>query len=276
VWLILLAVLGAALVSLLALARWDSPARAIVGGTPVPNGRHLFMANLAIFKTPTSNLYEKCGGTLIDPDSVLTAAHCVVAAGDVWVRVGWANHASYDKEHAYTTSEAAIFIHPRYRHLRRSDVYDAAVIKLDRPIPADRSIKPIGLATAQQDELETPGNKLTVAGWGSTNEGGPQQSHQQSQMREVSVPVVADGTATRLYSEDGASQYFPSTMVAAGESGKGPCNGDSGGPLFDPATSTQVGIASFSRGCARRGLPGVYTEVNNPDIRTFILNAARR
>src|SRR5215212_10760034 len=65
VWLILLAVLGAALVSLLALARWDSPARAIVGGTPVPDGKYPFIAQLLVLNSPG---YVECSGTLIDPD----------------------------------------------------------------------------------------------------------------------------------------------------------------------------------------------------------------
>lgn len=92
-------------------------------------------------------------------------------------------------------------------------------------------------------------------------------------MRQVSVPIVSDRTARRAYS----SQYFPTLMVAAGVSGKDSCQGDSGGPLFNPgSTSTQVGIVSFGRGCARAGYPGVYTEVNNPRVSTFIVNAARR
>ena len=108
VGLILLAMLGTALVSMLALPRWDSSARAdeqqkgsgqqitlersadpafqpklsgatnrgdrepyIVGGTPVPDGKYPFMAFVEItFKDGTG---ATCGGTLIDQDSVLTA-----------------------------------------------------------------------------------------------------------------------------------------------------------------------------------------------------------
>jgi secreted trypsin-like serine protease len=299
VWLILLAVLlGAALVSLLALARWDSAARAdeqegrghritlergahpifqhellrgaanrgdfepkIVGGTPVADGKYPFMADLEI--EGANGRTGQCGGSLIDPDSVLTAAHCLVNVRRVGLTVG-RTVLSQNQGQIRFASDA--FIDPRYNG-QRNQSYDAAVLKLDRAVTG---IKPIKLATGSQNDLETPGRLLTVSGWGVTSEGG----NPSLRLREVSLPVVADSTAKRVFS----SEYFPSLMVATGgEKGKDACQGDSGGPLFNPGpTSTQVGIVSFGRGCARAGVPGVYTEVNNPAIRTFIVNAARR
>ena len=298
-WLILLAVLlGAALGSLLALARWDSAARAdeqvgrgghritlergappifqhelrgaanrgdfepkIVGGTPVADGKYPFMADLEI--VGANGRTGQCGGSLIDPDSVLTAAHCLANVRRVGLTVG-RTVLSQNQGQIRFASDA--FIDPRYNG-QRNQAYDAAVLKLDRAVTG---IKPIKLATGSQNDLETPGRLLTVAGWGVTSEGG----NPSLRLREVSLPVVADSTAKGVFS----SEYFPSLMVATGgEKGKDACQGDSGGPLFNPGpTSTQVGIVSFGRGCARAGVPGVYTEVNNPAIRTFIVNAARR
>jgi secreted trypsin-like serine protease len=300
VWLILLAVLlGAALGSLLALARWDSAARAdeqvggghritlergahpifqhellrgaanrgdfeprIVGGTPVAEGKYPFLADLEI--EGANGRTGQCGGSLIDPDSVLTAAHCIVNAQRVGLTVG-RTVVSQNQGQIRLASDA--LIDPSYNG-QRNAAYDAAVLKLNRAVTG---IKPIRLATAKQNKLETPGRLLTVAGWGTTSEGG----NTSVRMREVSLPVVSDSTARQVYS---SSEYFPSLMVATGgEKGKDACQGDSGGPLFNPGpTSTQVGIVSFGRGCARAGFPGVYTEVNNPRIRTFILNAASR
>ena len=298
VWLILLAVLGAALGSLLALAQWDSAARAdeqvgrghritlgrsdaptfqhelsgaanrgefepkIVGGTQVPNGKYPFMAYLEI--VGADGRTGQCGGSLIDPDSVLTAAHCIVDVNARGVNLAVGRTVlSQNQGQVHFASEA--FVHPRYNG-QRNEAYDAAVLKLNRAVTG---IKPIKPATASQDALETPGRLLTVAGWGVPSEGGAPSVR----MREVSLPVVSDSTARRVFS----SEYFPSLMVAAGAKGKDSCQGDSGGPLFNPGpTSTQVGIVSVGLGCARAGFPGVYTEVNNAGIRTFILNAARR
>lgn len=300
-WLILLGALVAALVSLLALLHWDSPARAteqtgsgneltpersdtsfeeelaeaigeddfqtqIVGGKPVPNGKYPFMAVLLVGSSDGST--SLCGGTLIDRDSVLTAGHCLVNARSVRLAVG---RTVISKPQGKVRAATRWFSHPRF-DLSNNFSYDVAVLKLDRAV---RGIKPIKLSTASQDNLETPGRKLTVAGWGTTSEGG----RTSDRMREVRVPVVSDAKAKRAYSsEPPVLRYFPKLMVAAGKEGKDSCQGDSGGPLFNRGANntTQVGIVSYGRGCARATFPGVYTEVNNPNIRSFIVNAAQK
>src|SRR5215203_6030588 len=278
VWLVLLAVLCAGLVSLLALAQWDSAARAdeqvgrghritlqrsdapafqpelsgatpggfeprIVGGTPVADGKYPFIAYLEIVGAD-GKLYH-CGGTLIDPDSVLTAAHCIVLtnAQKVTLAVGRTVISQNQGQVRFATTAK---IHPNYNP-KSSNAYDAAVLKLNRAVTG---IKLIRLSTAKQNTLETPTRLLTVAGWGVTSEGG----RPSDLMREVSLPVVSDLTAKRVYSHTTPpTPYFPLLMVAAGgEKGKDTCQGDSGGPLFNQGlTSTQVGIVSFGRGCAR-------------------------
>lgn len=270
-WLVMLTALGAALVSLLALLQWDSPVRAevtgpgeaqpqIVGGQPVPDGKYSFMAVLDIQDAGGSFL---CGGTLIDPDSVLTAAHCVDGANSVRLAVGRTVMSENQGQESFATEW---FVHPRYEGTV-DDRYDAAVLTLDDPVD---NITPIKLATAKQDGLEKPGRNLTVAGWGTTREGG----NTSDRMREVSVPVVSDARAREAY---GSRWYFPTLMVAAGAKGEDSCQGDSGGPLFKPSVPrAQVGIVSFGYGCARASFPGVYTEVNSSGIRSFIVDAAQR
>lgn len=98
-------------------------------------------------------------------------------------------------------------------------------------------------------------------------------------MREVSVPVVSDAKAKKAYSSLSPQlRYFPKVTVAAGQKGKDSCQRDSGGPLFNPGanSTTQVGIVSYGQVCARAAFPGVYTEANNPNIRSFIVNAAQQ
>jgi secreted trypsin-like serine protease len=166
------------------------------------------------------------------------------------------------------------YIHPRYNS-QRNVAYDAAVLKLDRAVTGTQPIK---LATAKQNNLEAPGRVLTAAGWGYTEfKVHPKPEDNVSRMREVSVPVVSDSRAQRVYAPlPPLSQYFPSLMVTAGNEGKDTCQGDSGGPLFAPVSKTQVGITSLGYRCAEAGYPGIYTEVNNPSIRSFITSMASK
>ena len=242
----------------------------IVGGTAVPNGKYPFMAALLDKRRPGDAFDELlCGGTLIDKDSVLTAAHCLVnpKPDKLQVVVG---RTALNQNRGQLRSVSRRFIHPRYL----GNGYDAAVLKLRRPV---KGIKPIKLPTARQNNLEKPGHILTAAGWGVVKQRPGPFDIRTFRMHEVSVPVVSDSRAKRAYQSQGP-KYLPSLNVAAGKKGKGPCFGDSGGPLFDSGSRTQVGITSHGavQKCGTSRYPGVYTEVNNPNIRSFILAAAKR
>ena len=243
----------------------------IVGGTAVPNGKYPFMAALLDKRRPGDAFDELfCGGTLIDKDSVLTAAHCLVnpKPDKLQVVVG---RTALAQNRGQLRSVSRRFIHPRYS--RNGYGYDAAVLKLSRPV---KSIKPIKLATAKQNNLEKPGHILTSAGWGVVKQRPGPFDIRTFRMHEVSVPVVSDSRAKRAYQSKGL-KYLPSLQVAAGKKGKSVCFGDSGGPLFDSGSRTQVGITSEGpRSCGSTPYPAVYTEVNNPEIRNSILSAAKR
>ena len=260
----------------------------IVGGTQVPNGKYPFMVAILDKRKPGGALQEfRCAGTLIDKDSVLTAAHCFFtskgyfAGGLRLVVVVGRTDLTQNQGQIHLIS--AIFIHPDYDPPKPNSSpnnkkvswggYDVAVLNLERAVTG---IKPIKLATAKQNDLENPGTLLTVTGWGIMNPGGqpPILPHR---MREGSLSVVSDSQAKRAYSSLSPYEflpYFPSLMVAAAKKGKDTCRGDSGGPLFDSESRTQVGITSTGKigrgGCGAAGYPGVYTEVNNPEIRNWI------
>jgi secreted trypsin-like serine protease len=242
----------------------------IVGGTAVPNGKYPFMVYIELHRN--GKVIRACGGSLIDRDSVLTAAHCFdpPVPTKAFLTVGATDLRQLNQDQIRRVVFKDSYRHRRYNPQKNSS-YDVAVLKLDRAVTG---IQPIKVATANQNNLETPGRKLTVAGWGVTREGGKKSVNR---MREVSIPVVADSRARRAYAPlPPRDTYFPSLMVAAGKGGKDTCQGDSGRPLFDSGSRTQVGITSAGVGCGRARYPGQYTEVNNPEIKQFILAAARR
>jgi secreted trypsin-like serine protease len=241
----------------------------IVGGSAVPNGKYPFMAALLDTRRAGDAFDELfCGGTLIDKDSVLTAAHCLVNPKPDKLQVVLGRTA-LNQNRGQLRSVSHRFIHPRYN----GNGYDAAVLKLSHPV---KSIKPIKLPTAKQNNLEESGHILTAAGWGVVKQRPGPFDVRTFRMHEVSVPVVSDSRAKRAYQSEGL-KYLPSLQVAAGKKGRGACFGDSGGPLFDSGSRTQVGITSHGAGgCGRARYPAVYTEVNNPEIGKWILSAAKR
>src|SRR5215218_892785 len=258
----------------------------VVGGTPVPDGKYPFMTSI---QADTSNRggYQEhyCGGTLIDQDSVLTAGHCVEFIGketnnrtldyrDVRLVVGVTVLSSDQGRVRRIDRRSDIHIHPNFR--RKTLRYDAAVIKLSRPV---KSIAPIKLADVGSDDLDTPPGTATIAGWGSTVAqppfaSGPRPRYPK-RMQEADLPLVSDSQCKTRYGDD----FIRALMVCAGEGGIDACQGDSGGPMFvedSTGVRRQIGITSWGYGCAAPRFPGVYAEVNAQPIHDFIVRAAKR
>jgi secreted trypsin-like serine protease len=245
----------------------------VVGGAPVPNGDYSFVASLGDVRLgATAYGRHFCGGSLIDRNSVLTAAHCVKGTPNWPLRVV-VGRTVLSGGGGQARRVARISIHPKFRGFA-SLTHDAAVLTLKKPV---RNIAPIRLSGTAQNPLERPGRPATIAGWGNTIKQPPRGSNGGSypdRMRVARVPVVSDLTARKAY----GPPYVGALMVAAGKGEKDACDGDSGGPMFAMMAGKryQVGITSFGKGCAARRYPGAYTEVNARSIRRFIVNAAAR
>lgn len=250
----------------------------VVGGKAVRNGAYPFMVSLQNDRRGTTPREDHfCGGTLINSQHILTAAHCAVRIKDgtypvrqLRVVVGRTKLNSRQGQVREVRQSSHVRIHPRYRD-GRSYAYDVAVIRLDRPV---RGVRTVRLAGARQNGLERPGSRRVVAGWGLTREPGFFSSGStQDRMRAATPPVVSDRRAGSAY----GSNYVSPLMVAAGKKGVDTCQGDSGGPIFLRMGRgfTQFGVTSFGNGCARDGYPGVYTELNAPAVGNWVRNASR-
>ena len=218
-WATLVAAFVATLVSLFVFVESAQSVRAqdqhhdgkIIGGTAVPDGKYKFVAALLNTNFGSTTFQQQfCGGTLIDNNSVLTAAHCVFgeSAAPLRVTVG---RTVLDSNQGQKRSVSKIFIHPLYDP-NLDDAYDAAVLRLGSPVSG---VAPIRLATSNQNFLESPGRNATVAGWGNTiaqPAGSSAGSDFPNRMREAQVPLVSDDQAASVY----GSSYFKSLMVAAG------------------------------------------------------------
>ena len=241
-----------------ALAASVAPSDAIVGGSAAPEGAYPFMAAIT-----DGSGFQYCGGSVIASGWVLTAAHCMVdevkKPAGVKVVTGRTNLGDTSKGQVITAS--AIYVHPQYDDSVMS--HDAALIKLSTATTAP----PITLATLTNDNLETPGTILRVAGWGDQT--GTLGFTATNQLRYVDVKVISDGQCGQTN-----FGFHGPTGVCAEDLAKDSCQGDSGGPLFHDGSRIQVGIVSYGTGCGLPKFPGVYSEVNNIEIRDWISRTA--
>ncbi|MGP4020083.1 S1 family peptidase [Saccharopolyspora sp. 5N708] len=213
----------------------------IIGGEDADIADHPFTVALV---TPDGQQF--CGGSLVAPTKVVTAAHCTVGSqpGDINVVSGRTEMSSQDGTVSPVTD---IWVHPEYTDATQG--FDVSVLTLEAPVQET----PIELATAD-DPGYAPDTEATILGWGNTSEGGQQSDH----LQRAAVPVSSDETCQGAYAE-----YNPDAMVCAGlpEGGVDTCQGDSGGPMV--VNNKLIGVTSWGEGCARPGKPGVYARVGS-------------
>ncbi len=233
----------------------------IVGGTEADPSSWPWMVALVYSGTPSNYSAQFCGGSLIDPKWVVTAAHCilddygnqVVFPEDLEVLAGAHDLATGEGERIPVKR---IIIHPSFIPFTYDN--DIALIELER----SASVETIPLYEGSED---LSGFDAVTIGWGNTSPSG-MESYPEKRM-QVTLPVVTNTQCNVSY-----GGTISDSMMCAGylEGGKDSCQGDSGGPLVVNINSRWelAGVTSWGEGCARPGYYGVYARISA--FRSFI------
>ena len=264
---------------------------AIVNGSQVSDAEFAskwpFLVGIVSSSAETQWDSQFCGGSLIDDQHVLTAAHCVVVDPEF----DGTSHISASsgirvvaKTRTLSTSGlgsgetglrvvADIFVHPGFAmNTEEGFRNDVAVLRLQSPVTG---VAPIRLVQAGEGALwgnGAGGVDAFVAGWGDTDplERGNPDTRFPTALRHATVPMRSDATCASTVGGGYGTAFERATNLCAGTLQSGStlgvdsCQGDSGGPLTvaDGVGGFRLaGVTSWGEGCAQRNF-GAYSRID--------------
>jgi len=227
----------------------DSTQDRIIGGENAAEGELGWQVGLAS-RDYSEHPIIYCGGTLLNEEWVMTAAHCTQNGVSVAVLGFW----NTQQKNNYTVINVLRVVdHPKFNDRTLNN--DFSLVQLARAVDFT-SLPNVFPACWPTQSAVAEGAWAIVSGWGLTSVGGSTSSI----LKKANLTIVSKADCNDAYR--GA---ITDNMLCANETNQGSCQGDAGGPLVSLVNGSfeLIGVNSYGMDCANSQYPAVYAYVSS-------------
>lgn len=235
----------------------------IVGGRSTSIKSYPFVVSVERYFTEYTKWFHNCGGSVINPTTILSAAHCISEdpkPSSYKVRAG----SSTRGRGGVLVAVSKVFYDAK-KFTEKNIDWDVGFFRLSKSLRFSNAIRPIKLPGVGQS---LP-NFFQIMGWGAEQAFAFEYP---TQLQSTSVSLIDHATCAKEYAK---VRPVTERMFCAAGRGKDSCTGDSGGPIVKANTWIQYGIVSWGEGCADAKQPGVYVSLVNKEIRDYMNKVLR-